>query len=151
MRRNRLPGFRNSPKLRPGHPPGFFGGMSLFTPHATRRPEPLPVRDIHDTTFSRVEQIASIGIAYGGSRLFVSEFNSSRRLLMELWRLGRKRIRVRAMISVHGALDRSSLRALNCYLEHCYGQISCRTMRSGTTHRHAWYDLQRAVGFRWIR
>lgn len=128
-------------------PPGADGRRVL--PLTNTRPAELaPMENIHDTAFERCERIEPVAILYGGKRLYVSEFNSSRRLLKELRRLGRQKIRVRGMISGRGALDRSSLRALNCYLE--FTQWHGINGRAWGLHRFAWHDLQREVALRWV-
>ena len=140
---------RKALKLSP--PAGRRRRLRMLQLSTRSRGEEFP-RGSNDSTFELWERIDPVAILYGsGGRLFVSEYNHSRRLLKELWRLGKERIRVRGMISTLGALDRSSVRALNCYLEHCYATNSWRYMASGNTHRHAWYDLQRAVALRWVR
>ena len=111
-----------------------------------------PITDDRDSAFNLTEKIAPVAIVYGGGvKLFVTEANSSRRLLKELWRLGRKGIRIRGMISEAGAADRASLDALNAYLFHFYGRQSLNSLRSGQLHRLCWHDLQRAVALRWVR
>lgn len=115
-----------------------------------RRPLAFDLPQNRGTVFETVERIDPVALIYGGGKLYVGEFQSSRHLLKELWRIGRKKIQVRGMISTVGALDRSSLRALNCYLHHCYSKQSAKAIRSGRTHRHAWYALQEAAKLRWV-
>lgn len=104
-----------------------------------------------DSTFETCLRISPVAILYGsGARLYVNEYQASHRLLKELWRLGRKRIEIRGMISTLGALDSSSVRALNCYLQHFYGKKSLSQVRC-RAHRLAWYDLQRDCALRWVR
>jgi len=105
-----------------------------------------------DSAFELYEKISPVAILYGGGpRLFVSEHNSSRRLLKELHRLGKSGIRVRGMISERGALARTSLAALNCWLAHFYGPRSLTQIRADGLHRFAWYDVQRTVALEWVR
>lgn len=105
-----------------------------------------------ESAFELCERISPVALIYGrGSRLFVSEHNSSRRLLKELWRLGRKRTPVRGMICQLGALDRESVRALNCFLEHRFGRNSLNSLRAGKLHRWCWYEMQRDCSLRWRR
>jgi hypothetical protein len=116
--------------------------MSGEIPLALRLPHP-------DSAFRIAEEFSPVAIAYGS--LHVSEHNSSRRLLKELWRLGKRGVRVRGVISSRGALDSRSLAALNVYLLHVYGRKSRVQWVASGVHRHAWYDLQRRIGFRWVR
>ncbi len=74
-------------------------------------------------------------------RLEVWETNSATKLLRKLRELGRDRVQICGMISEHGALSVSSIRALNAYLTH-HGARG--------THRFAWYDLQRDVALKWV-
>lgn len=105
--------------------------------------------DGSNAAFQRVEQIESVVIFFGRKRLNVFESNSSRRLLRELWKCGRKRIKVRGVICARGALSRQSLRALNVFLDCC---SNLRGVRSpfAFSHRHSWYDLQREIDARWV-
>lgn len=111
-----------------------------------------PAQDINDIAFYNYFKIGAVAIVFGaGARFNVSEFNSSRNLLRELWRLGRKRIPLRGMISELGALDRASLRALNVYLEHYYGRQSYASAQADGLHRYRWRDMQAEVRMRWVR
>lgn len=123
----------------------------MFVSSRTRPRDFAPITLPSESTFELYQRIAPVAILYGGGpRFFVSEFQASNRLLKELWRLGRKKIDVRGMISTCGALDRASVRALNCYLQHCYGQKSLAQVRC-KCHRFAWYELQREIALRWVR
>ena len=106
--------------------------------------------DGSNSAFERVEKIGSVVFFYGRQRMNVFESNSSRRLLRELWKCGRKKITVRGVICSRGALSRSSVRALNVFLQ------CCSTLRGvnapfAFSHRHAWLDLQREIDARWVR
>lgn len=99
--------------------------------------------------YERIDPVAVCWRASDG-RLRFSEQNSARRLLKELREIGAEGVTIVGVISDCGALDRSSLRALNCYLRHVLAVQSERQM-SGRYHRFTWYELQRAIGFRWLR
>jgi hypothetical protein len=102
------------------------------------------------SAFELYDRISPVAILYGSQRLFVTEHNSARRLLKDLHRLGRARIEIRGMISEAGALERASIRALNCYLRYLYSRKSFRQL-AGERHRFAWYAMQREVAMAWQR
>lgn len=129
-------------------------GASPRVPHTFSHP--IPAREWAPASYSgelfdRYQRIESVAVVYGRGRMYVNEQNSAARLLRELYRLGRARVAIRAMISERGALDRRSLAALNCYLQHCYAGRSWRLRRLDGLHRWAWQDMQAAVGLRWLR
>ncbi len=98
------------------------------------------------------DAIRPVAIVYGtGRRLYVSEFTSARRLLRELWRIGRHRLRIRGAISELGALSPRNIAAFNCYLEHSFGTQSLNNLRAGRLHRFTWYKMQREIPLTWIR
>lgn len=96
-------------------------------------------------------RIEPVAILYGGrgGRMHVTEHNSAARLLRELYRLGREDIPIRGALSGAGALDRSSIRALNAYLRHCYAAAPWRTRSLDGLHRLAWYKIQRECALVW--
>lgn len=125
----------------------------MTTPHYLQRPQPAAPRIHHgESEWELVERIDPVAIMYGtGPRLFVSEHNSARRLLRELYRLGAEGVALRGMISSRGALEPASVRALNCYLQHCYAARPWPQRRADGLHRLTWYRMQEAVGLTWRR
>ena len=105
-----------------------------------------------NTARETYDRISPVAIVYGtGRRLYVSEFTSARRLLRELWRIGRNRLKIRGAISEMGSISPHNLGAFNCYLEHSFAAQSLNSLRAGQLHRFTWYKIQTAVPLVWIR
>lgn len=114
---------------------------------ATVTPPPSP-----ESTWELYDRIEPCAIIYGtGRRMFCQEFNSSRRLLKQLWRIGRGRLRIRGAVTRNGAVPHSHLAAWNCYLEHQFSAQSLNSLRAGKLHRFTWYAMQEAVPLVWVR
>lgn len=102
------------------------------------------------SNFEEYRKIQPVAIAYKkGARIFVSEFQDARKLLKELWRLGRAKIDLRGVISGRGALDAQNLARLNVYLQHHFSRQSLNSLRAGQLHRYTWHEMQRAVPLAW--
>lgn len=97
--------------------------------------------------YLRIEPVALVWAA--GRRMRCAEYQSAQLLLKSLHRLGRERIDLRGVFCRRGVLCRSSLAALNAFLQHDYGRQSLKSVRC-RLHRFEWADLQRKVGLRWI-
>lgn len=116
------------------------------------RDAPVVVVPAGETIWELWHRIEPVAIVYGGGRrLHVTEHNSAPRLMRELWRLGRRRVRIRGVISEKGSLSRLSVCALNLYLRHYYSVQSLNALRVAGVHRLAWYDLQREIAVSWVR
>jgi hypothetical protein len=114
-------------------------------------PAPLIIPPHAESVWELYERIVPVAIIYGnGRRLEVAEFNSANRLLKELWRIGRHRLRVRGAICAAGALTPANVSAFNCYLEHHFAAQSHNAIRC-QLHRFRWYEMQRSVPLVWIR
>ena len=125
--------------------------MSLYPPFKTL-PPPQPIATFGESVWELYDRIEPVAIIYGsGRRRFLNEFKSSRRLLRQLWKLGRGRVTVRGAICALGALDPLHLAALNCYLQHGFARQSLNALRSGQLHRFTWYKLQETVPLIWHR
>lgn len=108
---------------------------------------PAPV----ESAFELYDRIEPVALVYrAGRRTVVEEFNSAKRLLRSLHRIGRYRRELRGMISDQGALTRESLAALNVYLCHCYGRQSLNRARCAF-HRFTWAGMRRKLGLCWVR
>lgn len=124
----------------------------MFNSTQTRPRELGTIANLSESAFETCERIEPVAILYGrGARLFVTEHNIASRLLKDLHRLGRGKLTVRGMISTRGSLDRSSIRALNCWMEHYYGPRHPRCIGNGGLHRFDWYKLQATLALRWVR
>lgn len=101
--------------------------------------------------------IPSVVILYGNGHSFVAdEHRHAAKLLRKLSALGRNGVRIRGMICHEGTLDRSSTRALNCYLRHCGGLRAYCFKKTGfgsldTFSKFDWYDLCQLLNLRWTR
>lgn len=115
-------------------------------------PAPQPIATLSKSVWELYDRIEPVAIIYGsGRRRFLNEFNSSRRLLRQLWKLGRARVTVRGAICTLGALDPLHLAALNCYLQHCFARQSLNALRAGQLHRFTWYKMQETIPLAWHR
>lgn len=115
------------------------------------RPAP-PLAHPPESFWELYERIAPVAVAYRkGGRYYVQEFNSSRRLLKTLWRLGREQIEIRGLMSGLGSASPRSTAALNCYLVHLFSQQTLRQLRAGQLHRFTWHEMQRTVPIEWRR
>ena len=125
-----------------------------MTQNATFKPAPAPqpIANLGESVWELYDRIEPVAIIYGsGRRRFLNEFNSSRRLLRQLWKLGRARVTIRGMICGAGAIDRLHLAALNCYLQHRFARQSLNALRAGQLHRFTWYKMQETVPLIWHR
>jgi hypothetical protein len=101
--------------------------------------------------------IPSVVVLYGNGRSFVADQHThAGRLLRKLDALGKSGVRIRGMICHEGALDLSSIRALNCYLRHGGGLRAFNWCRHGNGSRswmnkYDWYDLCAHLNLRWSR
>lgn len=125
---------------------------SAVLSHLFPAPRALEINYFPGTVWENYERIDPVALIYGnGKRLEVAEYNSANRLLKELWRIGRLRLRIRGMISQQGSVPPLHLAALNCYLEHQHSAQSLDALREKGLHRFNWYALQRAVPLIWTR
>ena len=96
--------------------------------------------------------IPSVVVLYGvGRNWHADEHNHAGRLMRQLEHFAREGIAVRGMICERGALTRSSIRALNCYLRHVGTLRRFREVAYpfGGNNRHGWAEFQRHVGLVW--
>ena len=108
-----------------------------------------PRPDCGLSSFELYQRINPVAVVYGsGRRLYVNEHSDARRLLKDLWRIGRARLQIRAVICGAGQLDRADLCAFQCYLEHKFAAQSYLQMRCAL-HRFTWYEIQRETGITW--
>lgn len=120
------------------------------SPYATRPPE-LPTHG-PGYAFDLYFQIAPVVLIYGNRRrLHADEHNHGGRLMRTLDWLGREGLPLRCVFRADAALDLSSVRALNCYLQHGPGLAAFRRVASWQSvhHRYAWHELQRLLNLRW--
>ncbi len=110
-----------------------------------------------DDCFDLYFAIPPVVVIYGrGNSMNADEFNHAGRLLRQLDQLGRSGERVNGMVCQLGALDRSSIRALNCFLRYGPGLASVnRAAGYHSTrayfHKYDWQEFCRMVGLRWVR
>ncbi len=98
-----------------------------------------------ESAFELYDRIEPVAIVWGSRRLFVTEYQSARRLLLQLWKLGRAQERIRGMICAAGAVPSPHLAALNCFLQHSFSAQSMKALRAGQLHRFTWSDLRHKV------
>ena len=127
--------------------------MYYFGSFVGARPEPRPGTD-GESLWELLRHIAPVVLVYGQApHLIFDEHNDALRLMRQLDRLGRHRVRLRAVFCGAGLLDRSSLGALNCYLCHSPGlALLARTpglIYSRPWHRYGWADLCQLLALRW--
>ena len=106
-----------------------------------------------DETFDLLMQIPSVVVLYGNGRNFhADEHTHAGRLLRQLDDFARSGIAVRGMICERGALTRSSIRALNCYLRHVGSLSRFRGLAYpfGGLNKYGWQEFQRHVGLVWV-
>jgi len=110
-----------------------------------------------DDSFDLYFAISPVVVIYGrGQTINADEHNHAGRLLRQLDKLGRSGQRVKGMVSNSGALDVSSIRALNCFLRYGPG-VSAVNRAAGHSSGRTWFnkfdwqDFCRHVGLRWVR
>lgn len=118
-----------------------------------RRAEPaLPANTEEIDTFGLYYRTQNIVIVYGnGRRLTADEHNHAGRILKTLDWLGREGIAIRGVFREDRCLCRSSVRALNLYLQHANGLAAFRRQhaRFYPLDRFGWSDLQELLNLRW--
>lgn len=122
--------------------------------HRSRNPEPVLASAEYVETFDLYYRTPAVVLVYGNSRrLTADEHNHAGRILKTLDWLGREGVPIRGVFRADRCLCRSSVRALNLYLQHCNGLAAFR--RSHARHypldRYGWADLQNLLNLRWTR
>lgn len=128
---------------------GRFFGMELSS---IRTPRRAPVRS-GDDAFDLYMLISPVVVLYDlNGNFHADEHNHAGRLMRLMDRLARKKIAVVGMVCERGALTRSSIRALNCYLHHTGSLTKFRNVvMFAANNRHGWAVFQTHVGLRWAR
>lgn len=105
--------------------------------------------------FSEIPAVVVI-INEGRGGIHAIEHNHAGRLLRHLDRCGRDGVRILGMFTAEGVLDRSSIRALNCYLRHGPGLDAFRRAPKlfrcrHPFHRYGWQAFKEHIGLRFVR
>lgn len=124
----------------------------MLSTHVHPRLAPVRANDSRELHF-RTASIAIIARRPNG-HLQVFESTFTDRVFRELNRIARDGERIAGMIWGNSALDRSSIRALNVYLETMGGvrwpQKNRASHLTHGVHKWAWESFCALVGLRWV-
>jgi hypothetical protein len=126
----------------------------MFIQQHNPRTAVQPIRLPGESTFELYLRIDPVVIISGNKgRWHAFEAESAGHLMRELHRLGEEGIRIRGVLCELGVLSVRSRDALNCFLRHGPGLRLFKKgeARGAKYNRFAWYELQRYLGFRWVR
>jgi hypothetical protein len=124
--------------------------------HYQKQPPAVPAPWGEDSfeLFNRIPPV--VLIVKEGRGLHAIEHVNAAKLMRQLDRFGRDGVRILGMITGESVLDRSSIRALNCYLRHGPGLDAFRRAPDlyrcrHPFHRFGWVEFKNHLGLRFTR